>query len=275
VLGGVIPSVRSLSTPPLMITSFRRFALSVATACLMMFTGNAAIAQSVDELLKKGEVFDQRLEAGKALKYYLEAEKLDPKNVRILVRIARQYRHLMVDTKSKEEKLRLGRMALDYSLPAAALAPMDPEAQLAVAITYGKMLPLLGTKEQVEASPRIKAAVDKTLRLDPRNDTAWHILGRWHRSLAEIGSVKRALAGAIYGRLPLGSNEEAATALEKAVVLNPNRLMHYIELGRVFLQMGRIDDARRTLKKGLAMPDMEKDDPETKQRGREALAKLR
>jgi tetratricopeptide (TPR) repeat protein len=244
-------------------------------APLLLLTSPGAGAQSVDELLKKGEVFDQRFEAGEALNFYLAAEKLEPKNVRILVRIARQYRHLMADTTAKEEKLRLGRIALGYAQRAAALAPNDAEAQLSIAITYGKMLPFLGTKEQVDTSPRIKSAVDKTLQLDPTNDTAWHILGRWHRVLADVSALKRALAAAIYGRLPKGSNEEAVKCLEKAIALNPNRSMHYIELGRVYAQMGRKNDARKFIQKGLAMPNVEKDDPETKARGRETLEKLR
>jgi hypothetical protein len=50
--------------------------------------------------------------------------------------------------------------------------------------------------------------------------------------------------------------------------------MHYIELGRVYAQMGRTEEARRFITKGLAMPDTEKDDPETKRQGQEVLAKL-
>lgn len=255
-------------------SAFSSIAFSMV-AVVLLLTSPRAGAQSADELLKKGEVFDQKFEAGEALKFYLAAEKLEPKNVCILVRIARQYRHLMADTTAKEEKLRLGRIALGYGQRAAALAPNDAEAQLSVAISYGKMLPFLGTKEQVDASPRIKSAVDKALQLDPANDTAWHILGRWHRVLADVSALKRALAGAIYGRLPKGSNEEAAKCLEKAISLNPNRLMHYIELGRVCAQMGRKSDAQKFINKGLAMPNVEKDDPETKARGREALEKLR
>ena len=68
--------------------------------------------------------------------------------------------------------------------------------------------------------------------------------------------------------------EEARVHIEKAIELNPNRLMHYIELGRVYAQMGRTDDARRFIAKGLAMQNTEKDDPETKREGRELLARL-
>jgi hypothetical protein len=50
--------------------------------------------------------------------------------------------------------------------------------------------------------------------------------------------------------------------------------MHYIELGRVYAQMGRTEEARRLITKGLAMQDTEKDDSETKRQGQEVLAKL-
>lgn len=227
------------------------------------------------ELILKGDVFDRAFKPTEALQFYLPAEKLDPWNARALVRIARQYRHLMSDATTREKKLQLGNVALDYSRRVAALAPNDSEAQLATGITYGKMLPLQGTKEQVDASSRIKISADRALKLDPRNDTAWHILGRWHRAVAEVGGVKRAMGSLIYGKLPASTNEAAVACFEKAIAINPNRLMHHIELGRTYAAMGKKDDARRLIGKGLAMPDSEKDDPETKRAGRETLAKLR
>jgi tetratricopeptide (TPR) repeat protein len=250
-----------------------RFAFAI-TPTVLLVLANTVCAVSADEFVEKGKVFERKFEAKEALRLYLAAEKLEPQNCRILVRIARQYRYLMTDAAVKDEKLRLGHLALDYSVRAAAAGPQDCDAQLATAITLGKMLPYLPTKEQIAASPRIKQSVDKALQLDPNNDTAWHILGRWNRVLADVNTVKRALARVFYGGLPKGSNEEAERDMKKAIELNPNRLMHYIELGRIYAQMGRKDDARQFINKGLAMPDAEKDDPETKQRGRETLQKL-
>ncbi|MHA3774747.1 tetratricopeptide repeat protein [Verrucomicrobiota bacterium sgz303538] len=248
-------------------------AFLTAVAALALCT--SVFAESVDELIAKGDAADKQLRAAEALKYYLPAEKQQPTNARLLASMARQYRHLMADAESKSEKLRLGRIALGYSERAAALAPNDSDAQLSIAISLGKMLPILETKEQIEASPRIKASAEKAIRLNPRNDLAWHILGRWHRVVADVSAVKRALAPLIYGSLPKGSNEEALKYLQKAVELNPNRLIHYVELGRVYAQMGRVEEARRYINKGLAMPEVEKDDAEAKLRGRETLAKLR
>src|SRR6476646_7549024 len=247
--------------------------LLVATLALVLVEIGSA-AESADDLIDKGKVLDRKFKANEALLLYLSAEKIEPKNPDLLVRIARQYRYLMTDATDTQEKLRLGHIALDYSERAAACGPKDCDAQLAPAITLGKMLPYLPTKEQVAASPRIKISVDKALAIDPHNDTAWHVLGRWNRVLAEVSSAKRFVAGFIYGELPKGSYEEAEQAMRKAIAINPKRLMHYIELGRIYAQMGRKEEARQFINKGLAMPDTEKDDPETKQRGRETLAKL-
>lgn len=253
-------------------SSFLR--LAAAGTALIMAGAAALRAETAEQLLERGTPLDRKFQAREALEFYLAAEAVEPRNPAVLVRIARQYRHLMVDATDKVEKVRLGRIALKYSEAAAAIAPEDAEAQLSVAISQGKLLPLLGAKEQVAVSPRIRAAVDRTLQLDPRNDLAWHILGRWHRVLADVSGLKRALAGAVFGGLPRGSTEEAEKCFKRAIELNPNRLMHYVELGRVYAQMGRTEEARQLIGKGLAMPNVEKDDFETKQRGLETLAKL-
>jgi tetratricopeptide (TPR) repeat protein len=225
-------------------------------------------------LIAKGDEFDKRLQAKEALEYYIPANKVQPDNVDLLVRIARQYRHLLADAPSKKEKLRLGAVSLEFANRAASLAPNNAEAQLSPAISYGKMLPFMGSKDQVSAAPRIKAAVDRALELDPTNDTAWHILGRWNRVLAGVNAVKRVLAKALYGGLPVTTNEAAEKCLLKAIEINPNRLIHYIELGHIYAQMGRKEDARKYIEKGLAMPDKEKDDPEMREVGRQLLEKL-
>ena len=234
----------------------------------------AARAETADALIAKGDVFDDRLQANEALQFFLPAEKLEPNNAALLVRIARQYRHLMSDTSSKKEKLRLGYISLGFAQRAATLAPKNAEAQLSPAISYGKMLPFMGSKEQVDASPKIKEAADRTLQLNPKNDTAWHMLGRWNRVLADINPLKRLLAGALYGNLPVTTNEAAEKCLLKAIALNPNRLMHYIELGRIYAAMGRKEEARKFIEKARSMPNKEKDDPEMKTIGQELLKKL-
>jgi tetratricopeptide (TPR) repeat protein len=241
----------------------------------LLLASPALSSEPADGLIAKGDAFYAKLQAAEALKFYLPAAKLEPNNVRLLVRISREYRHLMSDATRPAQKLSLGSTALDYAKRAAALDPDNPEAQLAVAISYGKLQPLEGSRERFEASFIIKSAVNKAIKLDPTNDLGWHVLGRWHMALADISAFERGLAQFAYGKLPESTYEEAAQCFEKAIELNPNRLMHYIELGRAYAHMGRTDDARNCLAKGLAMRETEKDDPETKRQGQELLAQLR
>src|ERR1700737_3025514 len=151
---------------------------SVTTALLLVCARIWAV--SANDLMRNGDVCDVKLQASEALEFYLSAEKLEPQNTRLLVSIARQYRHLMVDAKNREEKLRLGGVALNYAKRAVAMAPNDSQTQLALAISCGKLLPLQGPKEQTEAAHVIKDAADKAIKLDPQNDLAWHVLGGWH-----------------------------------------------------------------------------------------------
>jgi tetratricopeptide (TPR) repeat protein len=256
-----------------------RFLSTVIATAGLFFAHKAKGAESqgtesATDLIQKGDVFYARLQPSEALRFYLPAEKMDPNNAQLLVRIARQYRHLMSDAPAKEEKIHLGTTAVQYAKRAVCLSPDDPETQLAVAISYGKLLPFLPTKEQIVDSRLVKAAADKVIALDASNDLAWQVLGRWYLNLAEVGSVKRAMAEVIYGKLPAASFEDAAHCFEKAIRLNPSRLMHYIELGHTYANMGRTEEAKRFISKGLAMANTERDDPESKERGRELLAKL-
>ena len=230
--------------------------------------------ESIDSLVQQAAVFDQNLQAAEALACYLPAEKADPNNVTVLLGIARQYRHLMADASDPEEKIRLGKLGHGYALRAVSLAPNEAETHLSVAISHAKVSPLLDNKENMEASSQLKIFVDRSIALDPTKDLAWHVLGCWHQRLADLGVVKRTLARIVYGKLPDASNEEAVQCFKKAIELDPNRLIHHIELGRTYAQMGMVPEAKEYLKKGLSMPNTGKDDPEMKKRGLESLAGL-
>ena len=74
--------------------------------------------------------------------------------------------------------------------------------------------------------------------------------------------------------MPDASNEESVKFFKKAIGLNPNRLVHYVELGRTYAQMGKNEEAKAMISKGLSMPNRAQDDAETKRRGRKTLEEL-
>ncbi len=244
--------------------------LTIAAAMLM--AGNALA--DFAELVKQGDANDARFKPDAALASYLPAEKLNPTDASLLVKIARQYVYRMADLSSKAEQLKSGRTALAYSERAVKLAPKDADPHLAVAICLGKLSPLVSNKEGIEASHKIKIEAETATKLNPKDDFAWHLLGRWNQELAQIGGITRAIAMMVYGSLPSASYDEAVKCFQKAIALNPNRLIHYVELGRTYALMGRKEEARKFIEKGLAMPNHDRDDPETKERGRKTLKEL-
>ena len=249
-------------------------AKSIPCVVALLMPFGVGFSQSFDELLTQGDLCDKEFRPAEALKFYLPAEKQEPENVDVLLRIARQYRHLFADTDGHDDKIKLGATGLEYAERAVSLDPKDPETYLSVAISHVKMVPMLDSKEKMEASRQIKVFVDKAIALDPEKDLAWHILGCWHQRLAGVGMMKRTLAVLVYGGLPSATNEEAVKCFEKAIKLKSDRLIHYIELGRTYAQMGKVAEAQMFIKKGLAMPNLGKDDPDAKVRGRETLAAL-
>lgn len=253
--------------------SLSRKVLFIATVLLLGCA--TSWSQSAGELIKKGDIFDARFEGGEALKSYLPAAKLEPNNVRLLTHISRAYRYLMSDTAKASEKLRFGALAVAYAERAAALGLNDSDAQLGVAISYGKLQPLVSSGEKVRTARIIKSQAEKAIRLDRGNDLAWHVLGRWNMGYAELTGLTRTLVELTYGTLPAPTYADAARCFEKAIALNPRRVVNYIELGQVYSEIGRTADARRVLSKGVGLKQTDKDDPEMKQRGREILAELR
>lgn len=236
----------------------------------------AAISACADyaSLVAEGDVHDKKAETELALKFYLPAEKLEPNHADLLVKIARQYALRMSDLPKDADKIQSCRTALAYAERSAKLAPNQCDSHLSIAICLGKLTPFLSGNEKIEASRRIKESAERAVALDPKNDYAWHLLGRWHQALANIGGGTRTLAKIIYGGLPEASNAEAIVCFKKAIALNPKRLIHVVELGRTYAMMGQIEEAKKIIRQGIAMPNREKDDPETKQRGQKTLDEI-
>ncbi len=224
--------------------------------------------------MEQGDAFEEKIQTQAALDVYLKLEGTGREDAPLLYRIAREYAELMPDTKSKPEKVRLGKIALEYAKRAVVADVKDAESYLCRAICYGRLAPLMDNRTELEYSRYIKDDAEIALRLDPKLDDADYILGAWNYEMANVGVVLREVAKLVYGKLPEASNQKAVEYLQKAVALSPQRVAHHIELGRVYAAMGERDLARAEIEKGLALPIVSRDDEEMKQHGRDTLSTL-
>ncbi|MEO8206119.1 MAG: hypothetical protein ABI615_08055 [Chthoniobacterales bacterium] len=231
-------------------------------------------AQTVDELLKKGDQLDLALKNREALMMYLEADKLRPNDAHILHLISQEYALMMADVSTKKEKTALATQALDYAQRAKTADPNNAKARLGLAICYGRIAELQTPSKRVEYARKIEEETQAALKLDASNDYAWHVLGRWNYEIANLNPLLAFVVKRVYGKLPNASNANAIANFKKALSLNPNRLIHHAELGRAYAAAGDKALAKIELEKALSMPSKEKDDNETKARARAALAQL-
>lgn len=81
--------------------------------------------------------------------------------------------------------------------------------------------------EQVRLAKEAQEAARTALSLEPDNDLAHHLMGRWHFEMAQINFVVRQLIKLVYGAaLAPGKFEDALMEFETAVRLNPTKLIH-------------------------------------------------
>lgn len=225
----------------------------------------------VAALVKRGDAEEKQGRPEAALADFRAAEALDPKNVGILIRIAQQYADLVDLTKPQPAAQQCAQQSLDYAQRAVALDPKSAKAHLAVAVGYGKLTDFVSNKTKLEYSKLIKEATERSLALDPTNDFAWSILGRWHGGMANVNGVLKVLARVVYGGVPAASNEDAARCLSKAAELAPRRILHRAELARLYKIMGQSDLAAKEWQTVLALPAENSDDEKEKASARAAL----
>jgi Flp pilus assembly protein TadD len=162
-----------------------------------------------------------------------------------------------------------GQRSLDEAKQAVALAPDNPKAHLALAVAYGRLTDFVDNRTRVEYSRCVKTEADKTLALDPREDFAWHVLGRWNYAVATLNPVLKLIARFVYGGMPDASLEEAVRDYQKAIELAPQRVIHHHELARAYVALGQLDDARKEWQTELTLKpeDNEGIDDQTEARG--------
>jgi len=228
---------------------------------------------SLGDALVKADAQDAAHDTRGAIKSLEEANHAFPEQTEVLVRLSKQHSDLIQDLSSKSEKEKTARRAVDCAERAVKLQPKHALAQLSLAICYGKLADIAGNKEKVECSKRIKEHVVESIKLNPADDFAWHVLGRWNFGIANINGVLKALCEVAYGGLPVASNEDAAKFLQKASDLAPQRIMHRQYLAHVLMAQGKIDKARAEWKSILELPSSDKPDDLAKAEARESLKK--
>jgi tetratricopeptide (TPR) repeat protein len=171
----------------------------------------------------------------------------------VLWRLARVY-VCMADVSSEEEKLALYRQAESFAQRCILADSMRSEGHTWRAAALGNIAMTVGSKAKVELCQQIKKELDCSIRLNRSDDIAFSILGSFYRALGNVSWIERRLAAIFLGSLPDGGYEEAEQALKAAVALAPGVIRHHSELGELYLDQDRYDEALTEFQLVVTLP---------------------
>jgi tetratricopeptide (TPR) repeat protein len=142
---------------------------------------------------------------------------------------------------------------------AVAADSLGADGHFAVAAAVGRASLSMGKKARIRRARVIRDEALRAIALDPRQDGAYHILGRWNAEIMRLSGLSRFFAKSLLGAGIFGeaSWEGAISNMEQAVALDPGRLYHHLELAQIYVDRKRYDDARTQLRELEALPDRE------------------
>ena len=246
----------------------KRFMLfSLMLMLMSILTG----AEEIETIIAKGDSAYDLYDDDTALVYYENAIALDSSSCEALWKASRSAVNVG-ELGSDDDRDRLYPLAVTLSRKAVALCPDHSDANLSLAIAVGRLALMRGGKTKVELSKEVKEYALKAIELDPENDIAYHVLGRWNREVASLSGLIKALAKVIYGGLPDASKERARELFQQAVALDPNYINHHLELGITYESLEEWEKAKESYETVLRLPaEMPRDKNYKMQAGKRLL----
>lgn len=244
------------------------------SALLALIFANSFAQEDINTLLALGDSSFSAFNNEEAINYYQKAYDLDSSNYEICWKLSRAYVDVG-ETLEDEARADYYQNSNFYAQKAVKLNPEGAKGHRTLSIAIGRVALDAGAKERVRLSKEIKKEVDLAIELDPNDDIAYHVLGRWNRKLANLSWIERGFANMFLGGVPEDASEEnAAAAFKKAIEINPGYINHHLELGMTYEMMDMEEEARAEYQKCLNMPKSSAADDRHKATAKEKLDDL-
>jgi tetratricopeptide (TPR) repeat protein len=236
----------------------------VALAGDASFTNSLA---SADTAAKNGNLEE-------AIKIYKADQQAAGSNAVNLCTLSRRYCDLTFLTNSPSAQKDLVTHALACAQQAVQVAPSNATAHASLAVCYAKSCNYTDIKTKLAYSRIFKAEAEKAIALDPRQDVAYYLLGRWNYGIASVGILSKAYVKMVYGGLPPASFEGAIANFKKACELSPNSILNHAGLAMAYEAAGQKKLEITELQKCCALKPLSPEDRDAFQDAQKKLASL-
>lgn len=213
----------------------------------------------------------------KTLAQYEQVLQHDPQAFDALIGATRESVDLgefETDTRVRTE---LYRRATDYARRAVAAQPNSADAHFHLARALGRTALSVGPRDRVKYAVEVRAEALRTVSLEPKHAGALHVLGVWNAEVLRLNAFERTFARAFLGGQVFSSAswKDAIRYMEESVAVEPNRLVHRLDLARVYRDAGRTADARAQYQAALGCPTTDPNDAQYRAAADAELKRLR
>jgi tetratricopeptide (TPR) repeat protein len=206
----------------------------------------AALVVAADEAFS-------RIDYAEAVALYAGALQERPNDPEVLWRLARVY-VCLGEVEGEPGRDELLAKAEEYARRCIRTDDRKAEGHTWLSAALGYTAFYAGPKDQVRLARELEAELDRAIALNQGDEAAYSIRGSFYRALGNVGWLERQVAGLLWGSIPAGGFEEAEKALLRAIALAPTVMRHHYELGVLYRDWGRRDDARRMFEHAATLP---------------------
>ena len=245
--------------------------VAIVTLCINSFI----VAQTNEEQYAKAHKLKQEYKYKEALPLLQVLLKADSNNVNYLDDASYCYTKYGYYYVADAEKMNYYRSAEWLAKKAIKLNEASADAHYVYAMALGRLNENASSKQKIANSKLIRTEVDRAITLNPKLAGPYHILGRWHRTIAGFNMVEKAMINSFFGGVPPGgSYDDAVKSFMTAISLEPKFMAHQYELAQTYYEMGKEVEAKLWAKKALEIIPSNEDDKKAKTDCEALLKKL-
>lgn len=250
------------------------FKLSLA----LFFLGSSSLlfGQTEKELFDLGLKYRKQINNKKMLVTFKKLVDMDSSNVDYLSNLSFAYSKVGANLEDSKLQLKYYKKAISIAKKAKGLNNDHALAHYSYALALARENENAKSKVKIANAKEIKIECEKSIKLDPEQAGAYHIMGRWHRTLASFSSFEKAMVNTFYGGTPEGgSYKDALEMFQKAIKIEPWYMLHTYELAVTYHEMGKDDYAIEFLEKAMKLPQKYEDAVKCYKDCEKLLAKLK